>query len=474
MKKSLLLIFVVVLSAHTFATNAATERASRLGRGMNFSIWLESSYWFYNTTTFPDVTRFTEADVKAMHDLCFNTIRLPVFFEPFASMTAPYTFDMGNSNVVRGLAYVDSMITWTGRYNMNLVIDNHLQDDHNSYNMQTNYQITDNNYTAQAALIAGVWRQAAQRYHYADPDRVFFELRNEPNSVNDANLHTLYQTVIDTLRKYDQTHTIIVGCTGYYDPIALSNSTPYSDTNVVYTFHIYDGNNYPGFCFQGQGGVPATDSIAKTHVSFALHGAQAADITSEVQAVHSWSATHSLPVWLGEFGCTTLAQVYGDDTSSCNYVQNMATALTNNGNIPWAYWGGFVPEGLYTSYDNGTTLTYTFSMFDAANTPDAADLDACYASALGLGTHCQASGIASVAGPEIALYPNPAGSNIHVLTTGAESITLYTITGESLGWTAADASGTTTIDMHTCSTGVYMLRVQYRDGSAVVRKFVKD
>ena len=462
----------VTKQAQTGGGHVAQARAATLGKGISLSIWLESGYWFFSTTNYPDVSRYTEADIKGLHDLCFNTIRLPVFFEPFASQSAPYTFDMNNQNVVRGLAYVDSVIAWTGRYNMDLVIDNHLADDNNSNNLQTNYQITDANYVSRAALIAGVWRQAAQRYAYADPNRVFFELRNEPNSVSDAHLRTVYQTVIDTVRKYDHTHTLIVGCTGYYDAVALANSTPYTDTNLIYTFHIYDGNAHPGFCFQGQGGVPATDSLAGTHTSFALGSAQATDITSEVSGVQAWSAAHGVPVWLGEFGCTTLPEVYGDQTSRCNYIKTMADAL-NAANTPWAYWDGYGPESRFISYDGGTTLNYTFSMFDATNILSAAHLDPCFATDLGLGAACNPNGINDIAEKVISLYPNPASSRLFIKAQDASVVEIFNVVGEVMQSLKVE-NETIEVNISGFTSGIYFAKIQYADGTWMTKKFVKE
>jgi hypothetical protein len=462
----------VTKQAQTGTGSTAQNRAATLGKGMNMSLWLESGYSFFNTTTYPDVTRFTKADVEALHAMCFKTLRLPVFFEPFAATTAPYTWDMTNQNVVRGLDYVDSMIAWTGAYGMDLVIDNHLADDQSSYNLQADYQITDNNYTTQAALIAAVWRQAVKRYGYADPSRVFFELRNEPNSVSDANLRTLYNTVIDTVRKYDQTHTLVVGNTGYYDPIALSQSMPYTDTNLIYTFHIYDGDAYPGFCFQGVGGLPATDTLSNSHVSFALHGAQAADITSEVTAVQTWSATNHVPVWLGEFGTTTLPDVLHDDTSRCNYIKNMITAL-DAASTPWCYWDGYGPEGTFISYDNGTTLTYTFSMFDGTNILSASHLNACFASDLGLGGNCT-TGISNISyEKEVTIYPNPSTGRIFINAPGARVIDIYNVAGERMQQLNYN-NEILEVNTSAFAAGVYFARIGFEDGTFTKKKFVKE
>jgi hypothetical protein len=474
MKKTILFGLLLLSIQYAQASTAAQARAARLGKGMNLAVWLESSYWFFNTTAFPDVTRYTEADIINLHNLCFQTVRLPVFFEPFAGTSAPYTFDMSNPNVVQGLNYVDSVIAWTGRYNMTLVIDNHLADDDNTYGLQTNYQITDANYAAQAQLMCAVWRQVIGRYSYADPDRVYFELRNEPNSVSDANLHIVYQTLIDTVRKYDNSHTLIVGNTGYYDPVLLAGSTPYTDTNLIYTFHIYDGDQYYGFCFQGQGGIAATDTVSGTHISFARYGAQAADITSEVQNVHNWAVANSVPVWLSEFGCTTLPEVYHDDTSRCNYFENFGAILDSTA-TPWSYWDGYGPDEYVTSYDGGTTLTYLFSVFDRSNVLTAAHINPCFASALHVAGQCAApSGVHDLTGTAgIALYPNPTSGELYINAPLNEGIAIYNAAGLLMASFTGNSQGAT-VNTSSYAAGVYLVRVLATDGSYITKRFVKE
>lgn len=412
--------------------------------------------------------------IKNLHDLCFQTVRLPVFFEPFAGTTAPYHFDMANQNVVRGLAYVDSVIAWTSHYNMTLIIDNHLADDNNTNNLQTNYQITDANYAAQAQLMCAVWRQVIARYSYADPDRVYFELRNEPNSVSDANLHTVYQTMIDTVRKYDNTHTLVVGNTGYYDPVLLAGSTPYSDTNLIYTFHIYDGDQYYGFCFQGQGGLAATDTFAGTHLSFNRHGAQAADITTEVQNVHSWAAAHQVPVWLSEFGCTTLSEVYHDDTSRCNYFEDFGAVIDSTA-TPWCYWDGYGPDEYVTSYDGGTTLTYLFSVFDRSNVLTTAHINPCFASALHVAGQCSVVQGVQTLQPDanVTVYPNPVSGELFIDASQNTEITIYNTTGQLM--TSLTANGQMqSVNTSSYATGIYLVALRSTDGSYITRRFVKE
>ena len=457
------------------ATKAAS-RAAALGKGMNLSVWLENEYWFNSTTNYPDVTRYTETDIANLKSLCFNSVRLPVLFEGFASPMYPFTFDLANPNVVKGLNYVDSVIKWCSDNNMLLVIDNHIADDNGSAD-QTSYQITDANYTFQAALMAAVWKQIIARYEYTDPDKVIFELRNEPNVVSDANLKILYQTLIDTIRQYDQAHTLVVGNTGYYDPIALSQSTPYSDTNIIYTAHIYDGNGYYGFCEQGTGGVTSTDSNSVTPIAFPKPG-EIAEINTEMNDVNTWATNNQVPVWLSEFGCTTLPDVYHDDTSRCNYINAMAAAINNTG-MPWAYWDGYGPDDYVSGFGSPTPLYYGFSIFDRSNTLTAQHLNPCFASALQIGGLCSIpNDIKKIEGNDwsIELYPNPANNKLSVAMKGAMGsveISIFDITGRGVitPIQSVIAQEACQIDVSVFVPGVYILQLK-QDGQLANRKFV--
>ena len=479
MRKTLhVLLFAICILASLTATSqqVAKARATALGKGMNLSVWLENEYWFNSTNIYPDVTRYTEADIANLKSLCFNSVRLPVLFEAYAPTQSPYAFNLANNNVVAGLNYVDSVIKWCANNNMMLVIDNHIADDNGSAD-QTSYQITDNNYVTQAALIAAVWKQVTTRYGYANPNEVIFELRNEPNVVSDVNLRTLYQTVIDTIRQYDQTHTLVVGNSGYYDAIALSQSTPYADTNIIYTAHIYDGNRFYGFCEQGTGGVASTDSNSVTPIAFPRPG-EITEINTEMNDVQTWSETNHVPVWLSEFGCTTLSDVYHDDTSRCNYINAMAAAINNTG-MPWAYWDGYGPDDYVSGYGNTTPLYYGFSIFDRSNILTAQHLDGCFASALQVGGTCTVlpNGIDDLAADAwpISLYPNPANNNIEVEFTcaGEAAFSIFDISGKVVYANVQSVNGTTVqrIDISSLFSGIYMLEVN-ANGQMVRRKFV--
>ena len=112
---------------------------------------------------------------------------------------------------------------------MNLILVNH-----------HGRELNDANFEEQSPRICGMWKQLAQRYEYLNPQRYFFELRNEPDaSISNANFHSLAQAIIDTVRRYDSQRTLIIGANWWNAAWSLAETTPYNDDNIIYTFHSY-------------------------------------------------------------------------------------------------------------------------------------------------------------------------------------------------------------------------------------------
>jgi hypothetical protein len=153
----------------------------------------------------------------------------------------------------------------------------------------------------------------------------------------------------------------------------------------------------------------------------------------------------------------------------------MATAL-NAASTPWAYWDGYGPEGIYISYDNGVTLTYTFSMFDATNILSSAHLDPCFASDLGLGGACttQPNGISYLSqSADVSVYPNPASSHLYIRSTAPAAVSIYNIVGEMI---QQGEYNNETMDINTSSyaSGIYIVQFKFADGTYTNRKFVRE
>jgi endoglucanase len=311
------------------ATATAWARGNALKKGFNTANWLEA-YWLLPFNTYPVANDFTRAKFSALKDAGFNFVRLPVIFERLGSQTAPYTLNTNQT----AFYLVDSAITWANAFNFKLIIDNHHGPD-----------VNDNNFASNTPRICAVWKQLVQRYGNLDPNRFYFELYNEPNNISNANFRTIAQTAMDTIRKYNTTHTFIIGGNGWNSGSGLASFEPITDQNVIYTFHNYDPYyfTHQGFSWTSPANFPVR--------AFPI-GNDVADMRSNFVNVKSWSNYHNFPVLMGEFGVSASA----DATSRCNWMDKM-THYADSLNFPYAYWDvknysdafGFYPNSIITA-----------------------------------------------------------------------------------------------------------------------------
>jgi endoglucanase len=343
------------------AQNEAWNRANSMEKGFNLSNWLEASWLGDN---YPDADAYKKSDLVYLKGIGMKTVRMPMLFEWYSDTTTPYKLQETH------LAYklIDSVIKWTGELGMNLIIDNHHGRD-----------LTDQNYLQQIPRLAGMWKQIILKYGYLNPDKVFFELRNEPkNDISNQHLRIVNQAVIDTIRKYNTTHTLIVGANHWNSGGSLILTWPYSDKNIIYTFHNYSPHKFThqGFTWTGlPSGVvfPETDDAVEK-------------LNKEITDVKAWSDKYNVPVFLGEFGVST----YADKTSRCNWINTMGNVLAKT-KIPWAYW-------------DVKHYTNAFGFFEQSILSDEYIIP-CFETALGLETATASTGY--LKSGSFNIYPNP-------------------------------------------------------------------
>jgi aryl-phospho-beta-D-glucosidase BglC (GH1 family) len=470
-KKIICLSIIICVWNGSKAQPNAWQRANSMGKGVNFSLWLESPYpYFCAPASYPNNSLFTRQTVQQAKAMCFQTIRVPVMFEAF-DIIGPTPVD---PRVIRALPMLDSVIAWTKEANMNVVIDNHIADDITDMcgnNLQNLYGITDANYASRAQVTAAKWKAIAARFAYTDPNHVFFELRNEPNGVSDANVHKFFQTVIDTVRKYDNKHTLIVGNSGYYDVGYLAASTPYSDNNLIYTFHTYTP-----FTEVNQGGEGIVNIATAPFTAYPTV-AQKTAIKNEFLAAQGWSQAHNLPVILGEFGSRTMAEAKGDHTSRCEWIKTYGEMLDST-HFPWTYWD----YNTYSEdYGDGSGVHYRYGIFDnPTNNPalnDAAHIYSCFKNALHIGGTCSnPSGIENTTSSfAFNLYPNPSSSEITIgcpEATKGGAITITNMLG-SIVFEKTITHEKETIPVFDFAKGLYVLKVEV-GGQTQTKKMVVE
>jgi endoglucanase len=355
MKNKLLLVFIMALTvllggfSQTRQAEAVT-RSAPFSRGVNFSSWFEAE-----SAQSINFTKYTEKDFADVKRFGADVIRLPISMHSMTSGRSKYILDP------LFLKFLDTAVDWAEKYGLYIIIDNH------SFHPVNH---TPNNIDK---ILLPVWAQIAQRYKDRS-DYVIYEILNEPHGITDKRWGKIQEKAIETIRRYDQKHAIIVGGTDFNSIEKLSAIPRYSDQNLIYTFHFYDP-----FLFTHQGstwgepllgllaGVPfpydrsrmpeTPNAMRGTWIESALRdyerSASDAVLNASLDRVVAFSRERNVPVFCGEFGVFIPNSLPEDRVRWYEFVTN-ALSRRNIARASWDYYGGF---GIFNT-DRGGDINY--------------------------------------------------------------------------------------------------------------------
>jgi aryl-phospho-beta-D-glucosidase BglC (GH1 family) len=318
----------------------AFARAGHLKRGINASEWFAQSPGDYSAAR---TNRYTDAeDIALIARLGFDNVRLSIDAVPLEQSLRGVP-GPNHDFVVRLDQAVDTMLA----DGLAVEIDLHPQDD---YKQQLR---TDNGAVDRLTML---WRKLAAHYATRDPERVFFEIMNEPE-VNDAYRWAgIQERVAAAIREAAPRNTIIATGPNYSDIVDLLTQHPLADGNVIYNFHFYDPHE---FTHQGAGwGEPWW---SYTHnIPYPATEATMAELVKEVPDAASryklegywldhwdghrirmlidegaaWGHENGVPLICNEFGAF---REHTDEQSRMNWIHDVRTALEADG-IGWTMW----------------------------------------------------------------------------------------------------------------------------------------
>jgi endoglucanase len=326
------------LADSSVSTSPAARRAQLLHRGVNASMWFAQAS-DYSPARLRSYT--TSDDIALMHSMGFDHVRLSIDGDELLR-NAP----TGGLNAVF-VAELDAAVNTMLKDGLRVIVDVHPSDE-----FKRRLRTDD----AAVTRFCALWSALAGRYAQTDPDRVFFEVLNEPVLDNVQQWATVQTRAIAAIRQAAPHHTIIATAKRYSGLTDLLTLEPVADPNVIYTFHDYEP-----FAFTHQGatwtmeqvrplrGVPYPSSpediapavsqeqqLIDQHWinSYGLDRWDAARIRSELSFAGKWAALHHVPVYCGEFG---VYQAFADPAMRAAWLHDTRTALEEQG-IGWAVW----------------------------------------------------------------------------------------------------------------------------------------
>jgi endoglucanase len=358
MRKKCLLFVLIHLLACVFANaqSVAQRRADCLGLGMNLS-YLDN-WWLGNREKrFSDFAKAFDAAKREkmfadISEAGFKTVRIPITFGSWASIDRPYKWEKPDA-----LKMSDLFIQWALANDLNVIIDLH--------HVEFDGSIPG---AATTERIVWLWKEIAGRYKNTDPEKVFFEIRNEPHDIQAEDWRAQANEIIRTVRAITPDHTLIVGFHDWNSRQAMIDSRPFSDGNIIYTFHYYDP-----FVFTHQGatwsakGLPeltfvpfpakeaeikvpetARGTWVESQIKSYRRDSRAEKMFADLKAAKDWSLKNDVPIFLGEFGSFGK---YPSMADRCRHAEAVYSALGKL-NIPNAWWEW---DGGFSMFEKGTT-----------------------------------------------------------------------------------------------------------------------
>ena len=179
-------------------------------------------------------TGFPQKEFSVIKDLGFNFVRLPLDYRTFTQT--------GNWNnfLETEMLKIDKALEWGAMYNVHVCINFHRAPGYcvnKADNLPANQQLnlwTDT--VAQKAFVKH-WEYFANRYKNISPERLSFNLVNEPSDITEEVYVSVMRKAIDVIHAITPNRVIFVDGLGYGRGLMLSLK---GEPNIAQAIHSYD------------------------------------------------------------------------------------------------------------------------------------------------------------------------------------------------------------------------------------------
>lgn len=251
--------------------------------------------------------RFTPAMFKKIHDAGFSNVRLVM--QTFEHLDAANQLD------AKWLETLDIMVKAALEQGLTVVLDEH------DYNICA--QSADNCRTKATA----VWSQLAAHFKDA-PNKILFELLNEPNSAITPQIWlTLQRELLAVVRQTNPTRNVVIGGPFWNNLEGLPwLKLPEDDRHIIAAVHYYLPRP---FTHQGAAWDPVNTDLGVTWGTKSEYQV----MEEELYIAKTWGDANNRPVYLGEFGAYDKAPMESRAKWTAAVVMN-----AEKYGFAWAYW----------------------------------------------------------------------------------------------------------------------------------------
>ena len=358
LRRSLVLSFVLSLTsvAQSVPSSVPASRLAHLQHGVNLSAWFAQVYDSKGYTKQHFETWTNSADIALIKSAGFDHVRLSVDPQPILDASRH-----GESEQYFG--YLDAAMKTILDAGLAVELDMHPESDFKERLSQNDF----------VERFADFWRTVAKRYSSYDPERVFFEILNEPEMHDPYRWYGVETKLAAAIRQAAPANTILAPGASWDNNSDLLFLEPLHDSNVIYVFHFYEPH-----IFTHQGATwgefywhwlkdlhypsdPKNAAEVAAAIPEAVHRLDvirygqdhwdALRIEAEISQVADWAKQNGVPVVCNEFGVFRHAQPHDRNA----WIRDTRTSFERH-HIGWAMWDYSDSFGVAVKQDGRTTL----------------------------------------------------------------------------------------------------------------------
>ncbi|HER08227.1 MAG TPA: carbohydrate-binding protein [Bacteroides sp.] len=245
------------------------DAVAQMKRGINLGNTLEPPY--ENAWNNPPAE---EIYFDLYKEAGFDVVRIPVKWDTHTGENSPYKVDE------TWMDRVEEVVDWGLSRDLFVVMNAH----HEEW-IKEDYENP-----AKRDRFDSIWSQISTRFSNK-PEKLIFEIINEPYGLTRIQNDELHERVLSIIRKTNPVRNVIIQGHNWGGSEELIQMRIPEDNHLIGSFHSYDP--WP-FGLEGTGSFGSDYQLQVLDQKFA--------------GVKAWSGEHSIPIFLGEFGCNRSAE----------------------------------------------------------------------------------------------------------------------------------------------------------------------
>jgi endoglucanase len=201
------------------------RRMPHLRRGINLSHWFSQVFSPRGYTAAHFDSWITAEDMLLIKSVGFDHVRFPIAPEPILNEDDPTQLPS------EYLARLDHEIQLLLEQDLAVIVDLH---------PEAAFKKALAHSDARVEAFISFWETLAAHFSKFDPERVLFEVLNEPEIHDPKRWNQIQNRAVEAIRRSASTHTIVISGDDCSQLPMLQLLEPPPDRNLICNFHLYD------------------------------------------------------------------------------------------------------------------------------------------------------------------------------------------------------------------------------------------